>query len=531
MNMDNKNTNIEGEKFIMVNFFDLKHQIKHKKANMFFKNVLIMILIMLICTGISLIFKDVKMPDSNIVMIYLLGILIFSYLAEDYIYSFFACMCGVLLYNLFFTEPYYTFRSYNPDYIITFLVMFIISLTTSMLTIRVKIGRQLIADREEYISCLYHIERRLLNVKSGEDLAKISSEEISKQFNANVLVEFSNSAGILLYKNICGEDVFDGEIDCSARLKAYESQGSCGRGTNLFTNAKAYYSPILGQNRTAGVIGISAKDTFTLSNAQRAFIDAAAPQIAAVLEREKNYKKRKETQVEMQKERLRADMLSSISHDLRTPLAGIMGLASTSLDNYDKLSDEVKKSFLKSIYEDADWLNELVENVLQTTRLAQGKVKLNIQEEAAEEIITEAVTHVKKHAPNHKISVKIPDEIILVQVDGILIRQVIINILNNAVNYSPEKSDIIVSLYREGNRVVFEVKDSGPGISKEEMLHLFERYYHKSTKKIGSKKGMGLGLALCKSIIEAHNGQISIKNNKPHGTIVSFYVLSEKERI
>jgi len=502
-----------------------------KKDHNVFKKIAIMALIMIICTIISIFSSHVEMFESNIVMIYLLGILIFSYLAEGYVYSLFASVCAVLLYNFFFTEPYYTFKVNNPNYLITFIVMFIVGLITSMLTIRVKLERQLVEDREKYISSLYYIEKKLLNVKGRKDLAKTSAEEIARQLNANVLVQFFNSTGSLLYRYIEGNEVFDGDIDNSACLETYQSGSPCGRGTTLFPNAKAYYNPIFSQNGVLGVIGISHPEDFILSYAQRTFIDVITPQIAVVLEREKIYEKQQKAQMEMEKEHLRADMLRSISHDFRTPLAGVMGLASTALDNYEKMSDEVIKNFLQSIYEDADWLNEIVENILQTTRFEEGKIILNIEEEAAEEIITEAVTHVKKHTHKHKIHVNIPDEIILIQVDGVLIRQVLVNILNNAINYSPEESDIIVSLYREDNRVIFEVKDNGPGISRDDLSYVFEPYHRGDSSGIVNRKGMGLGLTLCKSIIEAHNGKITILNNKPHGTIVSFYVLSQKERI
>jgi len=493
------------------------------------KNLIIMMAIMSVCTATSLLFDYIRLSESNIVMIYLLGVLLFSFLAEGYLYSFSASVCVVLLYNFFFIEPLYTLKVNDPNYLITFFVMFIVGWSTSMLTIRVKMERQLVKDREEYISSLYFVEEKLLNVKGAEELAKVSAKEISKQFNANVLVEFFDTTGSLLHRNIEGKEVFKEEEDCLACIETYQSGSPCGRGTTLFSNAKAYYSPVFSQNGVLGVIGVSLANNLTLSNAQRAFIEVISPQIAVVLERERIYEKQQHTKMEIQAERLRADMLRSISHDLRTPLAGIMGMASTGFDNYDKISDEVKKNFLKSIYEDADWLNELVENVLQTTRCEEGRVKLNIAEEAAEEIITAAVTHVKKHTLKQKISVEIPDEIILVQVDGVLIRQVIINILNNAINYSPEGSIIIVSLYYKGNQVIFEVKDNGPGISEEEFPHIFERYYSRNINKGTKRKGMGLGLSLCKSIVEAHNGKISICNNEPHGTIVKFYVLSDKE--
>jgi two-component system sensor histidine kinase KdpD len=499
---------------------------RFKKHGTIYK-VIIMALIMLLCTMISAAFFHIKMFESNIVMIYLLGILIFSCLAEGYIFSIASSICAVLLYNFFFTDPYYTFKVNNPDYLITFVVMFIVGFITSMLTIRVKMERQHVVEREQYISSLYLIEKKLLNVKSKEDLANTSAEEISKYLGADVVIQFFDSDGRLLCRDVHGSEKFDKEADQSACMEAFRTASPCGRGTTLFSDAEAYYQPIISQSGVLGVIGISLSLETDFTYMQSTFMDVILPQITVVLERQNIAEKQQQVQIEMQKERLRADMLRSISHDFRTPLAGIMGLASTAVDNYEKISDEVRKNFMHSIYEDADWLNELLENILQTTRFEEGKVKLNVEEEAAEEIIIDAVTHVKKHASNYNISVKIPDEIILIRVDGILIRQVIVNLLNNAISYSTEDVEIVVSLYRQENRVVFEVTDNGSGILPEDLPHVFDRYYCRNTS---NRKGMGLGLALCKSIVEAHGGKISIMNHDPHGTIVSFYVISRETK-
>jgi two-component system sensor histidine kinase KdpD len=485
--------------------------------------ICILVFIMIACTIISMFFFRVNMFESNIVMIYLLGILFVSYLAEGYIYSLLASICAVLLYNFFFTEPYYTLKVNDPNYLVTFPIMFIVGFITSMLTNRIKLERQLVEEREQYITALYDIEKKLLNVKSREDLAKTSAEEIAGHFNASVIVKFYDSSGIVINEYMKGENVFDEETERYACLEAYQSGNSCGHGTTLFAKANGYYSPIFSQFGTLGVIGIALAGGVRITSTQRTFLEVISPQIAVVLQREKNYEKQQKTQIEMQEERLRADMLRSISHDFRTPLAGVMGLASTALDNYDKMNDEVKKNFLQSIYEDADWLNEIVENILQTTRFDEGKIKLNLEEEAAEEIITEAVTHVKKHAHGHRISVQIPDEIILIQADGVLLRQVLVNILNNAVSYSPAESEITVSLYRKNHQVVFEIKDKGPGIAPDELTHVFERY-HRNKYISTNRKGIGLGLSLCKSIVEAHNGEITVENDVPHGTIVRFCI-------
>jgi len=510
--------------------FSLKIYMKRINRTKFIKNIVSLIIIMVLCTAVSMYFKRTGAFESNIVMMYLLGILLFSYLAGGYFYSFLASVCGVLLYNFFFTEPYYTLQVYSPDYPITFLIMFIVGFFTSMLTIRVKRETFLAEEREKRIKSLYHIGRRLLEVKNVEALAGVSAKEIAMQFHADVLAQFFDPAGGLRYRYVEGNDIFGSDRDRAACRETYQSGNPCGCGTMLFSEAKAYYMPVISQNGVLGVLGISLPDLCPLDKAQKEFLEAIVPQIAVVLERERLYEKQQETQMEVQRERLRADMLRTISHDLRTPLTGIMGLASTVLTNFESVSDDIKKNFLHNIYDDADWLNELVENILNTTRFDEGKIKLDIGQEAAEEIVAEAIGHVRKRAPGYKISAKIPDEIILLQVDGVLIRQVLVNLLSNAVNYSPEGSEITVSVFQEETRVTFEVSDNGPGISAEDLPHLFERFYSRHHKSSGGRHGMGLGLPLCKSIVEAHGGEIFVLNHEPHGTTVSFTIPIREEK-
>lgn len=488
------------------------------------KNILILAVIMSLCTFSSILFKDINVFESNIIMIYLLGVLLYSFFTGGYIYSIMASICGVILYNFFFTEPYYTLQVSNPDYIITFIIMFIVGFFTSMLTIKVKYESQMVIEREERIAALYEIGKSLLEISSVKQLAKTTAINLSKYFSSDTIVKINDSRGEFRFTEIVGEISFNSAIDEEAILETYQSGSPCGYGTNLFSEAQGYYSPIVSQNGVLGVIGIALINHQFISEDKKAFIEAIATQVAVVLERERLYEKQQEVQLQIREERLKADMLRSISHDLRTPLTGIMGLSSTALSNYNKLDDNIIKEFLITIYSDADWLNELVENILQATRFEEGKVKLNIEQEAAEEIITEAVTHINKRLTNHKISVKLPEEIILLNVDGILIRQVLINLLNNSLNYCPEGSEIIVTTFLEDNNVYFEVSDDGPGISQAELPHLFERNYNGNNKNPNHRKGAGIGLSLCKSIVEAHDGKITIMNRKPHGTTARFYI-------
>lgn len=484
--------------------------------------------IMFLCTAVSLILFRIDMFESNIVMIYLTGILMVSYFAKSYIFSLITSVFAVLMYNYFFAAPFYTFKVNDPNYFLTFIVMFLTGFITSMLTIKVKMEHQNVEEREEYISLLYCIEKKLLNVKSSRELAKITTEQLAERLKADIMVKLFDFDGKEVYKYVKGKDDFNSEVDNYALLEAYRFGKTCGKGTDVFPGAKAYYKPFENQGKVLGVLGIIMKKGSSLQESQYSFIDVIAPQIAVVLQREMDFENHHKIQMEIQEERLRTDMLRSISHDIRTPLAGLMGLTSTMLENYDIIDDTKKKEYMETIYNDAELLNELVENILQATRFEEGVVKLNINEETVEEIVSEALSLVKKHGERYKINVKIPEDIIFIKADGVLIRQVLVNLLNNAMNYSKEGSEINLFVQFKDNKVNFDVIDNGKGIPSDELPYVFQRYQRGSEGAFLNKNGLGLGLYLCKSIVTAHNGDIEVKRNYPQGTIVSFYIPGEK---
>jgi Osmosensitive K+ channel histidine kinase len=493
------------------------------------KNILALIVIMGICTALSMCFGTIGIIESAAVMVYILGIFLFSYLASGYFYSLLAAVVGVMLYNFFFTEPFYTFDVNRPVYLVTFAVMFIVGSFTSMMTIKIKRETMLAEEREERINSLYQIERKLLGVSRIENLAKVSASEIMSHLSANTLIVFIDDSGKESCRYATCGGVFDEEKELLACREAFQSGNPCGRGTHLFPSLKTYYYPILGQEGPVGVIGALTGDGRIIDKDQIQFLGMAAPQIAVVLERERLYEKQHNTEIQVQSERMRADMLRTISHDLRTPLTGIMGSASTAFDNYDDISEDVKKAFFRSIYNDASSLNAMVENILSITRFDEGKIRLNLSEEAAEEITAEAVGGVRKRAIKHKIIVDMPEDIVIIKVDGVLIKQVIVNLLENAVNYTPEGSEITVSFRKVKDGVLFEVSDNGPGISDEDLPHVFERFYTRHEKAYSQKRGTGLGLAICKIIIDLHGGKITAENVIPHGAKISFLIPSKEE--
>ena len=235
-----------------------------------------------------------------------------------------------------------------------------------------------------------------------------------------------------------------------------------------------------------------------------------------------NAKERERAAVLVKNEQLRANLLRSISHDLRTPLTSISGNASNLISNGNDIDDATKKQIYEDIYDDSLWLINLVENLLAVTRLEEGKMNINLTTELVGDVITEALKHVHKKSEKQKITVIQPDDLLLAKMDARLIVQVLINLLDNAVKYTPSDSQITVTAKRDGNMVSVSVADNGDGIADEQKSRVFDMFYTGANKIADSRRSIGLGLSLCKSIINAHGGEITITDNVPHGAIFTF---------
>lgn len=237
---------------------------------------------------------------------------------------------------------------------------------------------------------------------------------------------------------------------------------------------------------------------------------------------EQNAREKEEAALLAQNEQLRANMLRTISHDLRTPLTSISGNASTLISGGTALDETARQQIYTDIFSESMWLIEMVENLLYATRIEDGRMQLNISVEILDDIVQEAVRHTERTHPKRNIIVDMYDEIIPVMADANLIVQVIVNLMDNAVKYSDEDSDVTVSVHLENEYAVISVSDHGTGISDEEKEKVFDMFYTGGSRSSDSRRSLGLGLALCRSIITSHGGTISVSDNIPNGTVVSF---------
>lgn len=255
---------------------------------------------------------------------------------------------------------------------------------------------------------------------------------------------------------------------------------------------------------------------------EKSLMLAMLGECALALEKERLNETQQQIFLQIQQEQLRANLLRAISHDLRSPLTSISGNAGILMGNSQALNDAQKQNLYTDIYDESMWLINLVENLLSITRIDSGRLNLQLQSELLEEVITEALLHINRNSVKHRIETILGEELLMAKMDSQLIMQVIVNIVDNAIKYTQPGSHITVSAQKEGQSVRVEIADDGPGIADEVKAKLFDMFYTADNGSADSRRGLGLGLPLCKSIIHAHGGTIYVKDNVPQGTVVGF---------
>lgn len=304
-------------------------------------------------------------------------------------------------------------------------------------------------------------------------------------------------------------------------LQVTKNNVKAGKGTSIYSENDYTFFPICKNGKNYGAIGV-----FVGNNPIDAFdesiVNSVIGECALAVDGIVNAKERERAAVLAKNEQLRANLLRSISHDLRTPLTSISGNASNLISNGNDIDDITKKQIYEDIYDDSLWLINLVENLLSVTRLEEGRMNINLTTELVGDVIDEALKHVHVKSEKQTITVIQPDDLLLAQMDARLIVQVLINLLDNAIKYTPSDSQITITSKRADNMVCLSVADNGNGIADDQKLRVFDMFYTGTNKIADSRRSIGIGLSLCKSIINAHGGEITVTDNVPHGAIFTF---------
>jgi two-component system sensor histidine kinase KdpD len=300
-----------------------------------------------------------------------------------------------------------------------------------------------------------------------------------------------------------------------------------GQGTDTLPGASGLYLPLTGSRGTVGVLGLRPRDPRPLQAPEQLHqLEAFASQTALAIERARLAEEAERAQVRAETERLRNSLLSSVSHDLRTPLASITGAASTLLESEGRLDAGTRRDLLEALHEEADRLNRLVQNLLEMTRLESGALQLRTEWHSIEEVVGAALGRFGKALARRAVSVRVPADLPLVPMDDVLIEQVLINLVDNAIKYTPPESPIEVSAEDTGAAVLIEFADRGPGLPPGEERHIFEKFHRAEVTP--PVRGAGLGLAICRGIVQAHGGRIWAEN-RPGGGVTVRFTLPRKE--
>ena len=526
-NVPNLDIHIIPDSEIQKNYFNRKSIPKWS-----WKNTLLSGIIMTLATFIGMVFSNLGFTEANIIMVYILGVLVISVVTSHRIHSMISSVVSVFLFNFFFTIPKYTFVAYHHGYPVTFLIMFLAAFITSTLAVRLKNNAKQAAQAAYRTKLLLETNQLLQQAKDEKAILTATVNQLIKLLRKNVIlyaVEENNLEKPQLFSNageIIEKEFYDDKEQNVAKW-VLKNNTRAGATTSVYPGAKCIYYSIRVNTTVYGVVGIAINGQ-PLEAFSNSVMLSILGECALMLENRKNAREKEEAKLMAQNEKLRANLLRTISHDLRTPLTSISGHASNLLSNGDDFDVATKLRMYEDIHDDSMWLISLVENLLSITRIEDGTISLHLAPELVDEIIAEALSHVNRNEKARKIEVQIEEELIFVRADAKLMVQVLINIVDNAIKYSPDGSDVKILVEKNGEQVIVRVVDQGIGISDEMKSKVFDMFYSGANKVADSRRSLGLGLYLCKAIIHAHGGTITVSDNIPQGTVFSFTLPREE---
>ena len=484
--------------------------------------------ILVLVTLIGLLFYNFGFTEANIITLYILGVMLISVYTRSSICSLVASIASVLTFNFLFTVPRFTLQAYDSEYPITFLVMFLASLLTGSLASKLKSHAKRSAQVAWRTKLLFETSQHLQRAHTQEEIISVTAKQLLKIFQRDIVVYSIDEKGLLEPEIFLVDEAASPQRYTTAKERevaqwVLSNNKRAGAGTETLPDARCTYLSIRTGERVYGVVGIAASDK-PLDSFESSILLSVLGECALALENQKNVEEKEAAAVLAKNEQLRANLLRSISHDLRTPLTSISGNASNLLSNGPLFDAKTKEQMYADIYDDAMWLINLVENLLSVSRLEQGRMNLHLTTELIDEVVAEALRHINRKRAEYHFHVQSSDDYLLAQMDAKLIVQVLINILDNAMKYTPPGSDIEIGWKQEGKFIYISVADNGPGIPDQAKPHIFDMFYSASNQIADSRRSMGLGLALCKSIVNAHGGEIVVSDHKPHGSIFTFSV-------
>ncbi len=484
------------------------------------------LLMLLLSTVMGFLFHVLNFTDANTITVYILGVLITALIAKNHICNALFSLASVLLFNFFFTDPGLSFAAYETGYPVTFIIMFSVSLITGMLVNKITLSAKLSANAAYRTSIMLETNQLLQKADSEDAIIETLSEQVRKLLNCNIIIYPVDQNGLREPKCFPTSE----ESGCKAlfspqekaiALQVLESRKRAGAFTERHPDSLCQYLAVRTSEEVFLVIGIQIGEK-NIEPFENSILISILGECALATENLRNAKEKERVALLAKNEQLRANLLRAISHDLRTPLTSISGNAENLLANFEKIDEETRKKLLSDVSEDAKWLISLVENLLSVSRISEGRMNIRMSAQLVDEVIAEALQHIGRKTSEHTIMTDCGDELLLAKMDARLISQVIINLVDNAIKYTPKGSVIRISAANIGDRIAVSVADNGPGIPDERKADVFRMFYIGERKVTDCRRSLGLGLALCQSIVTSHGGKLTLSDNKPNGCNFTF---------
>jgi two-component system, OmpR family, sensor histidine kinase KdpD len=447
---------------------------------------------------------------SSVALVFLIGVLA-SAVRYGLFPSLVAALGGVLAYNFFFLPPLYTFTITDPENVVALIVFAIVAVIASNLAARLRAQAISARARARITEELYLFSRKLASAASLDDVVWASVYEIALLLKVNVVLLLPKAGRLELMGGYPPEDQLDA-ADLAAAQWSFEKNHAAGRGADTLPGAKRLFVPIRTGRGAIGVIGIDSERTGPLLRPEESrLLDSLSDQAALAIERIHLAADIEKARLAEETDRLRQALLTSISHDLRTPLASIIGSATSLVAHGTEFDGAAHMTLLRTIQEEGERLNRFIGNLLDMTRLESGSLKPKTDLVDVSDLVGAALQRAQKILKDHKIEIGIDPELPMLALDVVLMEQVLFNLLDNAAKYAPAGSTITVNARREDGKIAITIADEGDGVPPADCEQIFDKFYrvHRGDRQ---RVGTGLGLAICRGFVEAMNGTITAAN-------------------
>jgi two-component system, OmpR family, sensor histidine kinase KdpD len=473
----------------------------------------------ILCTGVGFgLFPFLAL--RNLAMIYLLTVVIISSILPRGP-ALFSSLFSVAVFAFFFVPEYYSFAVTSSEFVVTLIVMLVVGTIVSGLTARVRHQARVSRQQERQTAALYEINQNLAAIESLEELLEVAADQIARIFASRVTILMPDTEGELQIRAghaFSKDDVREGMV----ANWVFKHGHLAGAGTDTLPAVEGIYLPLIASHHVIGVLRLQThQPDGSLGADSLRLLEALGSQVALAIERENLSRQAQVARLQIEAEQMRNALLSSVSHDLRTPLTVIAGSASSLLEGDQSLDTATKQELTQGIYEEAKRLDRLVHNLLEMSRLQSGAVRINLEWHVLEEVIGCALAQLDSQLQDHPVSIKLPTDLPLVQIDALLMERVLINLLENSMKYTPPGTALEISGQVQDREILVAVADQGPGLPVGQEERIFEKFYQVAP---GSARGGGLGLTICRSIIEAHGGRIWAANRPEGGAVFSFTI-------